>query len=85
MNVTLTFAGKAWTVPRQMLILPRSTVREEGEFLHKDTCIGGIAQNDENRSGKRWVIGNVFLGGVYTVFDVGRKRVGFAELDEQAA
>jgi cathepsin D len=29
---------------------------------------------------ERWIIGNVFLQNVYTIFDVGNTEVGFAKL-----
>jgi len=40
-------------------------------------CVGGIVANTAE---KFWVIGDVFLQNVYTVFDYGTSRVGFAEL-----
>ena len=40
-------------------------------------CVGSIVGNDNMSF---WIVGDVFLRGVYTAFDFGGKRVGFAEL-----
>ncbi|KAH9017350.1 acid protease [Lactarius deliciosus] len=41
-------------------------------------CVGGIGAIDD--ATPFWIIGDVFLQNVYTVFDVGKKRIGFANL-----
>lgn len=85
-NVTLAFGGKSWPIPRSSFILPRDIIGEEGPAsLGEDRCIGGIVHATGSRQdgSERWVIGDVFLRGVYTVFDVGKKKIGFAELNEQ--
>ncbi|KAH9054927.1 acid protease [Lactarius vividus] len=42
-------------------------------------CLGGIAANDQSPIAF-WILGDVFLQNVYTEFDVGNKRIGFANL-----
>ncbi|EJD40415.1 acid protease [Auricularia subglabra TFB-10046 SS5] len=39
-------------------------------------CLGGIVIGDSNF----WILGDVFMQNVYTQFDIGNKRVGFAAL-----
>ncbi|KAH8977676.1 acid protease [Lactarius akahatsu] len=41
-------------------------------------CVGGIGAVDDETP--FWIIGDVFLQNVYTEFDVGNKRIGFANL-----
>jgi saccharopepsin len=43
-------------------------------------CMSGIAGNDLGFPGGLWIVGDVFLKGVYSVFDLGNNRVGFANL-----
>ncbi|KAH8987990.1 acid protease [Lactarius hatsudake] len=41
-------------------------------------CVGGIGAADD--ANQFWILGDVFLQNVYTEFDVGKKRIGFADL-----
>lgn len=44
-------------------------------------CLSGLVSHDGNGVEPRlWIVGDVFLRGVYSAFDVGNKRVGFATL-----
>ena len=68
--VSLTFGGQAFPIaPALFNIGPVSTGSQ--------TCIGGIVASNKFNF---WVIGDVFLRNVYTQFDMGQNRVGFATL-----
>ncbi|EGN96394.1 hypothetical protein SERLA73DRAFT_76353 [Serpula lacrymans var. lacrymans S7.3] len=43
-----------------------------------EACVGAVSANDG--IGDFWVLGDAFLRNVYTVFDVGNSRVGYAQL-----
>ncbi|KAN0113674.1 acid protease [Russula decolorans] len=45
-----------------------------------DTCVGGFSTAPTDTAGF-WVIGDIFLQTVYTEFDYGEQRVGFAQIE----
>ncbi|KAH9066521.1 acid protease [Lactarius vividus] len=45
-----------------------------------DSCVGGIIYSPSLENLTFWIIGDVFLQNVYTVFDVGKNLIGFADL-----
>ncbi|KAI9440395.1 acid protease [Lactarius indigo] len=45
-----------------------------------DTCVGGLIYFPSLENIGFWIIGDVFLQNVYTVFDVGTNLIGFADL-----
>ncbi|KAF7797249.1 hypothetical protein EIP86_008441 [Pleurotus ostreatoroseus] len=77
--VSLVFGGKAFTLLPQAFVL---TAQEAGE---PGFCVGSIVAYMQSSSGESsdpgfWVVGDAFLRGVYSTFDVDNKRIGFADL-----
>ncbi|THH14979.1 hypothetical protein EW146_g5430 [Bondarzewia mesenterica] len=71
-RLTLTFDGTAFKVDPSDMILGRLPD-------NSGLCLGGLAADDQLFGGF-WIVGDVFLQNVYTTFDVGNNRVGFASL-----
>ncbi|GLB33562.1 putative peptidase A1 family protein [Lyophyllum shimeji] len=69
LSISLTFGGKAFAISPSTFNLGLAAPGSSD-------CVGGIAAINENF----WIVGDVFLQNVYTVFDVGNSSVGFATL-----
>ncbi|KAG2140974.1 aspartic peptidase domain-containing protein [Suillus bovinus] len=70
-TVSITLGGKSFPLSAETLI--HGPVDSSGTI-----CIGAIHGSDEVED--QWILGDVFMRNVYTVFDVGNSRVGFVEL-----
>jgi len=66
--VSITFSGKEFPISA-------STFNLGPESPGSSTCVGGFGAVDGL---PWWVFGDVFLQNVYTTFDLGKNRVGFA-------
>ncbi|KAG6373237.1 Asp-domain-containing protein [Boletus reticuloceps] len=70
-SISLTFGGKSFPIAASALNLgPVSSGSSD--------CVSGLVGQDTGSS--FWTVGDVFLQGVYTAFDVGNTQVGFAKL-----
>ncbi|KAF8433778.1 acid protease [Boletus edulis BED1] len=70
-SISLTFGGKSFPIAASALNLGSVS-------SGSSDCVSGIVGQDIASS--FWIVGDVFLQGVYTAFDVGNTRVGFAKL-----
>jgi hypothetical protein len=49
--------------------------------IFPNTCVSGVSiMKHVNPPVPNWILGDVFIRTVYTIFDVGGKRIGFAPL-----
>ncbi|KIP07065.1 hypothetical protein PHLGIDRAFT_513210, partial [Phlebiopsis gigantea 11061_1 CR5-6] len=69
-NVSLTFGGKAFSIASSLFNLGRVSSGS------KD-CVGAVVGSTGLSF---WVVGDTFLQNVYSTFDLGNNRVGFATL-----
>ncbi|KAH9026799.1 acid protease [Lactarius hengduanensis] len=63
---------------RAEFVIAQETFSQGAVSEGSTDCVGGIGAVDDETP--FWIIGDVFLQNVYTEFDVGNKRIGFANL-----
>jgi len=77
-NVEITLAGKVYT------LTPKDYVLEIDQGGEKQCISGFMGLNLPARMGNFWILGDVFMGAYYTIFDMGNKQVGFAKAADGA-
>ncbi|KAI0048762.1 acid protease [Auriscalpium vulgare] len=85
-TINLSFNKTAFSIsPDTFMLGLDETILDTIKLIPADTttntCIGGLGFLPSLPPLPFWIIGDVFMRNVYTAFDVGNKRVGFANLN----
>ncbi len=71
---SLTFNSRSFSIPTSIF----TSLGSVGTMNGVQYCVGGIIGNDNLGLGTSWLVGDVFLQAVYSVFDLTNNQVGFA-------
>jgi len=72
-NLVFVLKGKKFTVP------PKSYIIEQSQAGQTFCIIGLIGMDIPPPAGPLWILGDIFHGEFYTIYDFGKKQVGFAK------
>jgi hypothetical protein len=72
-EVTLTIGGRTFTLTAEQYVM-------QVEIFGQKQCVSGFFEfPTPDKIGPLWILGDVFLGPYHSVYDLGNKRVGFAD------
>ncbi|KAJ7616454.1 acid protease [Roridomyces roridus] len=72
-KIAFSWGGRSWNISAKILNLGQAAVGSSD-------CVGALGGLESGLGGDVWLLGAVFMENVYTVFDLGKEAVGFAEL-----
>ncbi|KAJ7616455.1 hypothetical protein FB45DRAFT_872919 [Roridomyces roridus] len=72
-SVGVAASGRSWHISAENFNLGRTDTGSSD-------CVGAVGGLDSGLGDSVWLLGDVFMKNMYTVFDLGKETVGFAEL-----
>uniref|UniRef100_A0A183BVC7 Peptidase A1 domain-containing protein n=1 Tax=Globodera pallida TaxID=36090 RepID=A0A183BVC7_GLOPA len=79
-DISFNIGGKAYTLKGKDYVLKDTT---RGKTICLSGFLGFGVRGLDLPFFKDWILGDVFIGRYYTVFDVGQRRIGFAQAKDE--